>query len=84
MKTAFAALLALGLLAGQASARTAFDNLADSAPRGDVFSDIRASAPRSAFDALRDTAPRSSVFDGIQESAPRSDGVFGTLEQAAP
>ncbi|MGE0699024.1 MAG: hypothetical protein AB7O57_08005 [Hyphomicrobiaceae bacterium] len=83
MKTAFAALLALGLLAGQASARTAFDNLADSAPRGDVFSDIRASAPRSAFDALRDSAPRS-VLDDIRDSAPRSDGVFGTLEQAAP
>lgn len=82
MKTVLAALLAVGLLAGQASARTIFDDVQDSAPRAEIFTDIGNSAPRSAFDALRDSAPRS--FGDIQDSAPRSDGVFGTLEQSAP
>ncbi len=71
MKTAIAAFLALGLIAGQASARTVFDDLGASAPRSSTFADINASAPRSAFSDLRD-------------SAPRSDGVFGTLETGAP
>lgn len=83
MKTALAALLALGLISGAASARTLFDDLRDSAPRSDIFADIQDSAPRSIFDELRDTAPRS-LFDQIRDSAPRSDGVFGTLENSAP
>ena len=83
MKTAIAALLALGLLAGQASARTVFDDLNDSAPRADIFADINATAPRSTFDDLRDSAPRST-FDQLRDSAPRSDGVYGTLENGAP
>ncbi len=82
MKTTLAALLALGLLTGTASARTVFDDLRDSAPRS-VFDDIRDSAPRSPFDQIRDSAPRS-VFDVIRDSAPRSDGVFGELEKSAP
>ena len=82
MKTAIAALLALGLLATGASARTVFDDIRDTAPRS-VFDDIRDSAPRSIFDDIRDTAPRS-VFDDIRDSAPRSDGVFGDLEKSAP
>ena len=83
MKTILAAILALGLVAGPATARSPFDSLADSAPRADIFADINASAPRSVFDDLRDTAPRS-VFDQIRDTAPRSDGVFGTLETSAP
>lgn len=82
MKTILAALLAVGLLAGQASARTIFDDVRDSAPRSEIFTDIGNSAPRSTFDTLRDSAPRS--FGDIQDSAPRSDGVFGTVEQSAP
>jgi hypothetical protein len=82
MKTLFASILALGLLAGQASARTVFDDIQDSAPRS-VFDQIQDTAPRSVFDDIRDSAPRS-VFDQIQDSAPRSDGVYGTLEQNAP
>jgi hypothetical protein len=82
MKTALAALLALGLVAGSASARTVFDDLNDTAPRS-VFDDIRDTAPRGVFDGLRDTAPRTA-FDGINESAPRSDGIYGDLEQSAP
>ncbi len=83
MKTAIAAILALGLIAGQASARTVFDDLGASAPRSSTFADINASAPRSAFSDLRDSAPRSG-FDVLRDSAPRSDGVFGTLETGAP
>ena len=83
MKTMLATLVALGLLAGQASARTVFDGLADSAPRSEIFADLGASAPRSVFDDLKDAAPRSPFAD-IRDSAPRSDGVFGTLETSAP
>jgi hypothetical protein len=83
MKTLIATLLAVGLLAGQACARTVFDDINDSAPRSQIFTDINSSAPRSAFDTLNDTAPRS-LFGDIQDSAPRSDGVFGTLESGAP
>ena len=70
MKTALAAVLALGLLSGTASARTVFDGIRDTAPRS-VFADIQATAPRSLFDQIRDTAPRS-------------DGVFGTLQTGSP
>ena len=82
MKTAIAALLALGVLATGAAARTVFDDIRDTAPRS-VFDDIRDSAPRSPFDQLRDTAPKS-IWDQLNESAPRSDGVFGGLEKNAP
>lgn len=84
LKTAAAALLALGLLTGTASARTIFDGIRDTAPRsGDVFTDIQSTAPRSVFDDIRDSAPRSP-FDQIRDSAPRSDGVFGGLQRNAP
>ncbi len=73
MKTAIAALLALGLIAGQANARIVFDDLGA----------INTAAPRSAFEDLRNSAPRSA-FDQIRDSAPRSDGVYGTLETGAP
>ncbi len=82
MKTALTSLLALGLLAGAASARTVFDDIRDSAPRS-VFEEINETAPRSVFDDIRDTAPRS-VFEQINETAPRSDGIFGTLQTQAP
>ncbi len=82
MKTAIAAILALGLLSGTASARTVFDGIRDTAPRS-VFTDIQASAPRSLFDGIRDAAPRSP-FDQIRDSAPRSDGVFGGLQTGSP
>ena len=83
MKTIVATLVALGLLAGQARARTAFDSLADSAPRSGVFADIDATAPRSVFDDIKDSAPRS-VLEDLRDSAPRSDGIFGSLEKSAP
>ena len=82
-KTALAALLALGLLSGAASARTVFDQIRDTAPRSDIFGDIRNSAPRSVFDDINSTAPKS-LFDQIRDTAPRSDGVFGTLQTNAP
>ena len=82
MKTVLAAILALGLLAGTASARTPFDRINDNAPRS-VFTDIQNSAPRSIFDQIRDTAPRSP-FEQIQDTAPRTDGVYGTLQDNAP
>jgi hypothetical protein len=84
MKTALAAILALGLLAGAASARTVFDDIRDSAPRADgVFGDLQNSAPRSVFDDLNASAPKS-VFDQLRDTAPRSDGVFGRLQNNAP
>ena len=83
MKTAIAALIALGLIAGQANARTPFEVLADTAPRSSVFADLQRTAPRSIFDDIRDTAPKST-FDQIRDSAPRADGVFGSLETSAP
>jgi len=73
MKLAAAALLALGLLSGAASARPADATFADiglTAPRS-VFDDIRGSAPRSPFDAVRETAPRSA-FGDLRDAAPRS------------
>jgi hypothetical protein len=81
MKSAIAALLALGALTGTANARTLFDDIRDSAPRS-VFDDIRDSAPRSIFDDIRDSAPRS-VFDDIRDSAPRSD-IFIKIQRNAP
>ena len=81
-KTAFATLLALGLLSGAASARTIFDDIRDSAPHS-VFADIQNAAPRSVFDDIRNSAPRS-IFDQIRDAAPRSDGVFGSLQNSAP
>ena len=54
MKTAIAALLALGLAVGAAQARTVFDDIQDSAPRADIFTDIQRTAPRSVFDDLAD------------------------------
>ena len=83
MKTTFAALLALGLVTSAASARTVFEDLRDTAPRSEIFTDIQQSAPRSVFDDLRNTAPRSPS-DQIRDSAPRSDGVYGELEKSAP
>ena len=69
-KTAFAALIALGLLSGAANAGSVFDGLRDTAPRS-IFDDIRSSAPRAPFDQIRDTAPRSDgVFGGLQTGAP--------------
>lgn len=82
MKTALAAVIALGLLSGAASARTVFDDIRDTAPRS-VFTDIQNSAPRSVFEDLNATAPRS-IFDQIRDTAPRSDGVFGGLDKNAP
>ena len=83
-KTTLAALLALGLLSGAASARTVFDDIRDAAPHSaSVFTDLQNSAPRSVFDDIRNSAPRS-IFDQIKDSAPRSDGVFGSLQNSAP
>jgi hypothetical protein len=82
MKTAIAALLALGLLAGQASARTVFDQINETAPHA-AFGDLNDAAPHGAFDNLNDSAPRSA-FSDINDSAPRSDGVYGTIENDAP
>lgn len=82
MKTAIAALFALGVLAGQASARTVFDDINATAPRS-AFTDLADTAPRGAFDNLNESAPRAP-FGDLADTAPRSDGVYGTLEKSAP
>ena len=50
-------LIALGLLAGPASAR-------------DYWTTLNETAPKSVFDQIQESAPRS-VFDDIPSSAPR-------------
>ncbi len=85
MKTIAASILALGLFAGAASARTAqdvFTDLNQTAPKS-YFDELRDQAPRSPFDQIQDSAPRT-VFDDLRDSAPRSDGVFGDLQNQAP
>ena len=69
MKTTLAALLALGLLAGQAAAAQPFDRINDSAPRA-PFDRIDDNAPRSPFDRINDSAPRSGAFTKISDRAP--------------
>ena len=59
MKTAIAALIALGLIAGQANARTPFEVLADTAPRSSVFADLQNTAP--ALDLRRHPRHRAEV-----------------------
>ena len=81
MKTALATLLALGLVAGTANARTV-DDIRDAAPRA-PFDQINDAAPRAPFDRINDAAPRS-IFDQIRDSAPRSDGPFGRIQNSAP
>jgi hypothetical protein len=82
MKTLLASIVALGLVAGGASAHTVFDDIRDTAPRS-VFDDIRDTAPRSVFEDLNSTAPRST-FDGLNEAAPRSTGLPGEVEPLTP
>lgn len=82
MKTLITSLVALGLLASAASARTVFDDINETAPRS-VFDQLNQTAPKGIFDQLNETAPKG-VFDQLNESAPRSDGVFGTLKNSAP
>lgn len=50
---------AFGLLATPANARSAWDQLNETAPRM-VFDDIRDTAPRTIFDDLKDTSPISA------------------------
>ena len=83
MKTAIATILALGLLAGVAQARTPFDAIGDSAPRSQIFTDINASAPRSVFEDIQATAPRSA-FEQIGDTAPRSTSVSEVIENPNP
>ncbi len=73
MKTLFASLLALGLVAGAASAK---------APQG-FFDDLARTAPKSVFDTLAETAPRS-IFDDLRDVAPHDARVFQDLQKNAP
>ncbi len=85
MKTVFATLLALGLLAGQASARTVPESRQDSAARAQHvqrthrLNGTGEVAPRSTFDGRRDSGPTTHFG-----TEPLSDGIFGTLESNAP
>ena len=74
MKTIAAAMLAFGLFAGAAQARTAdsyFTDLNQTAPRS-VFTDLQKSAPHGVFDDLQKTAPRATSLDG---APPQQDLV---------
>lgn len=85
MKTIAASILALGLFAGVANARTAetvFSDIQQTAPKS-IFDQIRDTAPKSVFDQLNETAPKT-VFEQLNETAPRSDGVFGQAQRNAP
>lgn len=64
--------LALAALAQPASAKSMWDQLAETAPRMEV-----------PFDQVEMTAPRSGVFTDLDTRAPRSD-VFDDLSKTAP
>ena len=82
LKIIAASVLALGVLAGAASAssQSIFADINAAAPRA-VFADLADTAPRSPFDALNDAAPRSP-FGALNDAAPRS--VFADIDAAAP
>ena len=74
MKYATAICLAISFvaLAHPASAKSVWDQLAETAPRME-----------QPFDQVEMTAPRSSVFTDLDTRAPRSD-VFDELNKTAP
>jgi hypothetical protein len=65
-----AALSVVAALGGPASAKSVWDQLAESAPRTDKpFVDIDMTAPRSVFTDLADTAPRAGAQpDGAERA----------------
>ncbi len=69
MKFATAVIVALGLMAGTAQARS-LDG---------PFTDINQSAPRSVFEQVGDTAPRQP-FDRIQDTAPRATSLDSPVD----
>jgi hypothetical protein len=74
MKYATTLFVVLGVaaLAQPATAKSVWDQLAESAPRME-----------QPFDPVEMTAPRSNVFEDLQKTAPRSD-VFDELSKTAP
>ena len=62
----------MAALAQPASAKSIWDQLAETAPRAE-----------QPFDQVEMTAPRSSVFTELDTRAPRSD-VFDELNKTAP
>ncbi|MFM9850861.1 MAG: hypothetical protein ACKVP3_27515 [Hyphomicrobiaceae bacterium] len=66
--------LAIGFaaLAQPASARSSWDQLAETAPRME-----------RPFDQVEMTAPRSDVFTDLEKTAPRAD-VFEDVSKTAP
>ena len=74
MKYATTLFLVLGFaaLAQPASAKSVWDQLAESAPRMEL-----------PFDQVEMTAPRAGVFTDLDTRAPRSD-VFDELNKTAP
>jgi hypothetical protein len=74
MKYATALLLAISFasLAHPASARSTWDQLAETAPRME-----------QPFDQVEMTAPRSDVFTDLEKTAPRAD-VYGDMSKTAP
>lgn len=70
--TALATAIGIVALAHPATAKSIWDQLAETAPRME-----------RPFDQGEMTAPRSSVFTDLEERAPRSD-VFDDLKKTAP
>ena len=65
-----AVLSVVAALGGPASAKSVWDQLAESAPRTDKpFVDIDMTAPRSVFTDLADTAPRAGTLPEGTERA---------------
>jgi hypothetical protein len=67
----FAVIAVTGLFAGSASAKTVWDQIAESAPLAENPSaDIEMTAPRSVFTDLQTTAPLAQTFDTLANTAP--------------
>lgn len=63
--------IAFAALAQPASAKSSWDQLAETAPRMERPFDQEMTAPRSdVFTDLEKTAPRADIFDDVSRSAP--------------
>lgn len=66
-----AAAWALAVLGGTANAKTAWEQISETAPRMEKpFEDLALSAPRSVFVDIEATAPRAGTFEDLDKMAP--------------
>ncbi|HRD76338.1 MAG TPA: hypothetical protein PK264_10405 [Hyphomicrobiaceae bacterium] len=62
---------ALIAISGTASAKSAFDTLAETAPKHPIFAELDRTAPRAnIFDTLNQSAPKHPIFIELDRNAP--------------